>query len=193
MPHIRAEEVAEKRKQVKAAFPNWKFSITRRHFTGIDVTILEADIDLKLNNDRGNESVNYFYIADHYKEKPEAAKALQRIYEIINEGNRTVTHDGDYGAIPQFYVSIRVGEYDKPFKLIEKKSEVPVKSNEPIIAGTIQLVDYSEKAIAIIGDTKPIKEKLKELGGRFNFGLKCGAGWIFPKTKEQAVREALSL
>lgn len=49
--------------------------------------------------------------------------------------------------------------------------------------GEIQIIDYSEKAIAVIGDTKPIKDKLKELGGKFNFRLSCGAGWIFPKTK----------
>lgn len=57
----------------------------------------------------------------------------------------------------------------------------------------ISLVDYSDKAIAITGDTKPLKDTLKALGGRFNFRLKCGAGWIFPKTKEDEVRQALSL
>ena len=58
---------------------------------------------------------------------------------------------------------------------------------------TIQLIQYSEKAVAVIGDTKPIKEKLKQLGGRFNMFLSCGAGWVFPKTKETAIKEALSL
>lgn len=54
-------------------------------------------------------------------------------------------------------------------------------------------VDYSEKAFAITGDTKPVKDQLKALGGRFNFRLTCGPGWIFPKTKEQAVRDALGI
>lgn len=52
-----------------------------------------------------------------------------------------------------------------------------------VIEGEINIIDYSAKAIAVIGDTKPIKDKLKELGGKFNFRLTCGAGWIFPKTK----------
>lgn len=50
-------------------------------------------------------------------------------------------------------------------------------------AAAFQLVDYSEKAVAVIGDTKAIKDELKKLGGRFNPRLSCGAGWIFPKSK----------
>jgi hypothetical protein len=55
------------------------------------------------------------------------------------------------------------------------------------------LVDYSEKAFAIIGETKPIKEQLKQLGGKFNSFLTCGAGWIFPKTKINYVKAQLSI
>lgn len=58
---------------------------------------------------------------------------------------------------------------------------------------TIKLIQYSEKAVAVIGETKPIKEKLKQLGGRFNMFLSCGAGWVFPKTKEVAIIAALNL
>ena len=57
----------------------------------------------------------------------------------------------------------------------------------------LQVVDYSEKAVAVIGDTKPHAGKLKELGGRFNARLKCGAGWIFSKKKEAALRAAFEL
>ena len=55
----------------------------------------------------------------------------------------------------------------------------------------IRLIDYSEKAFAIIGETKEIKETLKSLGGRYNPHLTCGAGWIFSKKKEQEVRAKL--
>lgn len=54
---------------------------------------------------------------------------------------------------------------------------------QPVTAGEIQLIDYSEKAIAIVGDTKPIKDKLTALGGKWNSRLSCGAGWIFSKKK----------
>lgn len=54
-----------------------------------------------------------------------------------------------------------------------------------------QVIDYSEKAIAIVGDTKDIKDKLKELGGRFNPRLSCGAGWIFSKKMRSEVEQLL--
>ena len=52
-----------------------------------------------------------------------------------------------------------------------------------IVTTGVSIVDYSDKAIAVIGNTKPIKDTLKNMGGRFNMYLTCGPGWIFPKTK----------
>lgn len=54
-----------------------------------------------------------------------------------------------------------------------------------------EIVDYSEKALAVIGDTRPISGQLKTLGGRFNARLSCGAGWIFSKRKEAELRALL--
>jgi hypothetical protein len=53
-----------------------------------------------------------------------------------------------------------------------------------------KLIDYSEKAFAVLGDTKPVKDQLKALGGKFNPHLKCGAGWIFSKKKLNEVTAA---
>ena len=60
--------------------------------------------------------------------------------------------------------------------------------NEEIIE-PLKIVDYSDKAIAVIGETKAHKDKLMELGGRFAPGLTCGQGWIFPKTKRKPVED----
>lgn len=75
-----------------------------------------------------------------------------------------------------------------------KSETVEAKPNyEPIEIkpGTVQIVDYSEKAVAVIGDTKPIKEKLQQLGGKFNARLTCGAGWIFSKKRLEDLKTAL--
>lgn len=55
-----------------------------------------------------------------------------------------------------------------------------------------QIVNYSEKAIAVIGDTKEIKDQLKAMGGKFNKYLKCGAGWIFSATKRAQIEAFLN-
>ena len=60
----------------------------------------------------------------------------------------------------------------------------------------LEIVEYSEKAIAVFGDTKPIKDVLKNLNGLFRANLtykgERRAGWIYSKKQELKVREALA-
>ncbi|MDR1505299.1 MAG: fusion protein [Prevotella sp.] len=60
-----------------------------------------------------------------------------------------------------------------------------------------EIVDYSEKAIALFGDTKPIKDLLSAMGGKFNPRLAYKetkkAGWIFSKTKREELAGVLNL
>jgi len=50
----------------------------------------------------------------------------------------------------------------------------------------LEVVDYSEKAVAIFGDTKAVKEELKAAGARFNMYLSRDGvktpGWILAKS-----------
>lgn len=61
------------------------------------------------------------------------------------------------------------------------------------VSGGVQIIYYSDKALAVVGSTEQIKDDLKALGGRFNPRLTCGAGWIFSKRKEAKLRELLSI
>jgi len=62
---------------------------------------------------------------------------------------------------------------------------------------SVQTVDYSDRSFAVFGDTKPIKEELKQLGGRFNKYLKhdgvTKAGWIFPMKDRDDVEQLIKL
>jgi len=64
------------------------------------------------------------------------------------------------------------------------------------VTGEYIIVHYSEKAIAVFGDTRAIKDNLKALGGRFNPKLTHDngkkAGWIFSKSKEEEVYNLLN-
>lgn len=53
----------------------------------------------------------------------------------------------------------------------------------------INIIDYSEKSFAVVGDTKAVKDQLKKMGGRFNPKLSCGAGWIFSNKSRTSVEE----
>jgi hypothetical protein len=71
------------------------------------------------------------------------------------------------------------------------------KTDTETVTGDFILIQYSEKAVALFGDTKPIKDELKAFGGRFNPRLSHDgekqAGWIFQKSKEQAIRNLLTV
>jgi len=83
--------------------------------------------------------------------------------------------------------SVTCGSSEEFYKLEFERGEETEKPNFSKVdtkAGEINVIDYSPKAVAIIGDTKPIKDKLKEIGASFNPRLTCGAGWILPKSQQ---------
>ncbi|MDR1584113.1 MAG: fusion protein [Prevotellaceae bacterium] len=77
------------------------------------------------------------------------------------------------------------------------KVQAKTNATPEVATGGFLIVDYSEKALAVFGDTRPMKDELKALGGRFNPKLthddKKQAGWIFMKSKEQELRNLLTI
>lgn len=96
------------------------------------------------------------------------------------------------------YDHYTVGKFDKPFQICEPKKakSKPAKTEATEKKGTtttgLQLIEYSEKAFAVIGNTKEFKDTLKKLGGKFNSRLSCGAGWIFSKKCEPELRALIA-
>lgn len=58
---------------------------------------------------------------------------------------------------------------------------------------SITITKYNEKSWVIRGNTREIREKLKEFGATFNPRLNGGPGWIIPNNKESAFRSAFAL
>ncbi len=73
------------------------------------------------------------------------------------------------------------------------KAAAPQIEKTEVAPGTVQIIEYG-KGIAVIGETKPIKDILgrQGLGGIFNARLSCGPGWVFPKSKLEEVQKRLS-
>lgn len=51
----------------------------------------------------------------------------------------------------------------------------------------INIIQYNERSFVVVGDTYPVKDRLKQMGGIWNRKLSCGAGWVFSNTRRQAV------
>lgn len=77
-------------------------------------------------------------------------------------------------------------------RLIEETLNVSAKPLSNEAKAKIEIIYYSEKAIALFGDTKPYREDLKAMGCRFNpFLLHNGVktkGWIASKKREKEIR-----
>jgi hypothetical protein len=113
MPYITKELVKEIRQDLKKTFPDFKFSITRNHHSEVRIVILEGTIDFGSDN----ASVNHFWIEEHYKNNPIAKNFLCLLRDFAKKDQRVLVEDGDYGTVPTYYISLRIGEWDKPYKL----------------------------------------------------------------------------
>lgn len=120
---------------------------------------------------------------DYFKHYPyEAENIAYRVFRRL-----TIPEGAKVEAVEQ--IENFSGSIDEGYRF--RFSEQPKKqpsAKVDVTSGEVQIIDYSEKSFAVIGETKPIKDQLKELGGKFNFRLSCGAGWIFPKTKLEEVQ-----
>lgn len=71
------------------------------------------------------------------------------------------------------------------------ESTESTESSEEETQTAVTVCKYSEKAIVVIGNTRPFADVLRANSGRFNARLSCGAGWIFQATKKDIIVEAL--
>ena len=109
MPFITKEQVSKIRKELNSTFHNLKFSVVRRDYMCVDIAIMSGDVDFHANNDlnRVDKSVLQQY--------PELAEILSKVEKIANDGNGVEVVDGDYGTVPNYYVRVEVGRWDKPY------------------------------------------------------------------------------
>lgn len=133
-----------------------------------------------------------------YLAKFEEMKKTWNILRNITDINATSQELFEYcrfWTAHQFIYQQNDGFRKVDFTKQEPKKE-EIKAAPQVFDNIVEIVDYSERAIAVFGDTKPMKDKLKALGGRFNpFLMNSGekmAGWIFPKTKSSELYQLLN-
>lgn len=97
--------------------------------------------------------------------------------------------------IPKDYLSAKViREPDAHEFQIQFTTATQPEPTQPTTTANdqkIQVVDYTEKSFAIIGNFSEIYSDLIAMGGKYNKFLKCGRGIIFSKTKLDEVKAFL--
>ena len=167
------------RQDLASAFPGQKFSVRKADYSTINIEWQDGPTKDEVEQIAG---------------KHERTCARDRWNDDLWEHNDTA-FTSVFGGVDYIFYYRETAPENREISLYKKPESKQNKTNKPetIEAKGVQIIDYSEKAIAVIGDTRAIKETLKTLGGRFNSHLYCGAGWIFSKAKETTLREALNI
>jgi len=207
---LSTKEIAAKvRSYAKKNFPDFKFSVRSEWSMYTDSMYIELKSGPCVPFVEGSRSAERGYMSTMSSVKAWEDELTPKVFAALNAVSNYASSfryndsDGmqDYFDT-NFYIHIEVSDEYKVIEPKAKKSSIKTekaeeaKEMEAVTAEGLEIVDYSEKAIAVFGDTKAIKEQLKELGGRFNPSLNYNgekrAGWIFSKKQTDKVRELLA-
>lgn len=206
---LSTKEIAAKvRAYAKKNFPGFKFSVRSEWSMYTDSMYIELKSGPCVPFVEGSRSAERGYMSTMSNVKAWKDELTPEVFASLNAVSNYASSfryddsDGmqDYFDT-NFYLSIEVSDEYKVIEPKAKKSSVKpeneeAKEVEAVTIEGIEVVDYSEKAIAVFGDTKAIKGQLKEIGGRFNPSLNYNgekrAGWIFSKKQADKVKELIA-
>lgn len=143
-------------------------------------------------DDYGNSESGYVFYQNDYSQPSVIRNKIQKLQEagILCEKSFSNIRFMGYTEELEKRLAAEDRQKEEAFKEWQQqqnekhKPEKTENASFDTAALEIQIIDYSEKAIAVIGNTKPIADKLQEIGGRFNSHLSCGPGWIFSKKEK---------
>lgn len=119
MPHIDTEKVAQMRKAIRKALPDYQISVRKYHHSTVDVKIMSGPIV------KPEKGVNVFWYKENFKDRPDVIKVVDAIVaEIFKvQEPRELVYDGDYGSVPTFYYDVSFGAWDKPYVCTDPNAE----------------------------------------------------------------------
>ncbi len=111
-------------------------------------------------------------------------------------------HSLPLSPILEYAIKEKMEQYVDTVKGIDDKStntstqSVSFQSNKEsmdtalvdVPTDSMKIVDYGDRSIAVIGETKPHKEDLKSLGGYFVFRTQWGPAWVFSAKKRDKIQ-----
>ena len=137
MAYITAEDVNHIRVALKKEFPQYKFSVTRDHWLGVNINFMKgprfAEFEsfdrynhkTTIENLDGHHQINHFHLENFYGK--ENAKILGKVSEIAHTapglagGKKYYNNNdiqSDYFDVA-YYVSISVGKWNKDYEIKE--------------------------------------------------------------------------
>ena len=198
------------REYCKENWSQWKFSV-RCHFASmcseISITLKGGPVKagLVINEDGYERKYGvqtcYRYHDNDERVVPEAEVVMKDVVSYCMSFN----YDDSDGQIDYFDTNFYLQETivgQEEWMVTKVKARIAEPKTDKIEkkalgSGNIQVINYSDKCVAVIGETKPIKDQLKSMGGRFNPHLTVGgeqvSGWVFSSAKNTVESLAAAL
>ena len=199
------------REYCKSHWNQWRFSV-RCHFASmcseIRIELKGGPIECGTNKSdecsrRWGVQTSYRYHDHDDRVDPMAEVVMKDVVEYCQSFN----YDDSDAQIDyfdtNFYLFENVAGQDE-WKVTTKKARITAPTGEvhpesAQVTEGVQVVVYSDRALAVVGETKSIKESLKGLGGKFCAGLTIDgvrrAGWVFSRNRytEETLKQALNI
>lgn len=121
MAYISSEEVKKVREAIKKEFPEYKWSITKEHYTSIIIALMEADFEVKDDE----KYINEHHLDDHKNE------SIKRIFLKVKEILfATVKYHNNSDAMTDYfdvayYYDFQIGKWNKPYRRVKMKKDKP--------------------------------------------------------------------
>lgn len=132
MAYIKTEQVKSIRDQIKAAYPQYKWSISRRHHSTVVIILQESDLPF----DNVHEQINEYWYKESDKLNTKTKMVAQHVLEICNSVERCYDRNAgdpyaDYGD-STYFIDFDIGQWDKPHKigLIKRAFSRPMTHQE---------------------------------------------------------------
>lgn len=181
---------------LKQNFPGHKFSVKSSHYSSYRIGWTDGPSNEQIEKILLQFKTGCFdpYTDYHYSESSPFTDVYGGVDYLFFDREYSDEIKEKYPEHRDRYeLELYIAPEPKKTKKKVSTKQVVTETLENVDSLEVELIDYSEKAIALIGDTKAIKDKLKELGGRFNYRLKCGPGWVFSKKKTEDLKKLLCL
>lgn len=211
---------------LKKNFPETKFSVKKSHYSTYYVSWTDGPSESKVEEVAGKfegyetditgdfrdpNTSNFnkvfgdfkyvFYSRSASKEIENCKDDLKALLLTFSDGYPNEADNIFYYTFRN--TSIPIGAKIKSIQMKDNYSgrfiesfEFVYDTNDASLDFELFLVDYSDKAVAVFGNTKEVKEQLKEIGGKFNKNLIFNevkqAGWIFSNKRKDSLEKAFN-
>lgn len=170
------------REQLKEEFPDCKFSVTKKEFSGgcsLTVIVKETPKSVYANDDKNIINYDISPYIEYTELSIYGNKLITRVWEIINQYRYSdCDFQIDYFDV-NFYPSLNLGNYDETVKVVERKVKKSKKTAEKNNKNNnkFDIVENLEKnGIELYFEGKPsedFRNMLKQFGFRWNRNKKC--------------------